>query len=161
MQDRFWATHKACQRGFALVFAIGVLAVLVMIVMAGANSAQYTYVFAHARAQDKQLGHAIQYAVNTVAARDWAAKPVPAQPETVDIRYLPSDAKQAVAARAVIAPQAPGDTTYKGVLVPREGDVLVRVEVEAANRSARRGALYLLNAGGKRPAPILLEETRK
>ena len=47
------------------------------------------------------------------------------------------------------------------MLAQRDGDVLVRIEAETAGKSARRGALYLLNAGGKRPAPILLEETRK
>jgi hypothetical protein len=161
MQERLVTSHAARRRGFALVFAIGVLAVLVMVVMAGANSAQFTYSFAHGRARDQQLGQAIRYAVDTIAARDWKAKPVPAQPETVEFAAPVPEAKDAVTARAVIAPQAPDEKTYRGLLAAREGDVLVRVEAETAVKSARRSALYLLNAGGKRPAPILLEEARK
>ena len=161
MRQRLGFSLADRRRGFALIFAIGVLAVLVMVVMAAANSAQFTYVFAHARARDQQLGRAIRHAVDTVASRDWAAKPVPAQPETIEIAASDPDARDAVMTRALIAPRVPDEKTYGGVLAPREGDVLVRIEAETARKSARRVALYLFNAGAKRPAPILLEETRQ
>lgn len=153
-------------RAFALVAAIGVLAVLMIFAIAAAGTAQFTVTFSAARAADRRLGSALEEGIALLAAggaeelKGGGTAGAGATTSTVLLI-----AARPGAADDVVVSATRGLTPEPGLLPPslasREGDTFVLLEAGRADgRGSRRTALVLLNAAGYRRAPILLRETR-
>lgn len=151
-------------RAFALVAAIGVLAVLMIFAIAAAGTAQFTVTFSAARAADRRLGSALEEGIALLAAggAEELKGGGTAGATTSTVLLI---AARPGAADDVVVSATRGLTPEPGLLPPslasREGDTFVLLEAGRADgRGSRRTALVLLNAAGYRRAPILLRETR-
>lgn len=150
-------------RGFALVAAIGVLAVLMIFAISAASTAQFTLGFSHARTADRRLGSALDEGVALLAAgRSELLKPGAAgsKPSSVALIEARPGSKNDVVVSATVGLQ-PDPALLPSALAAREGDLIVRLDAARADgRGSRRSALVLMNSAGQRRAPILLQETR-
>lgn len=147
------------KKGFALIVAIGVLALLFILVFAGANTSQVTRTFSRARERDRELTDATRQAVlHLVKTR--ASDLAPADtPSVIEVVRAPESGAPAIAVKATAGIRADAATLGK-VLVGRPGDALLRVEARKTNGAATVAATYLVNTQNGRKAPILLKEER-
>lgn len=151
--------NRANSRGYALVAALSVLALFAIFAMAAGDSTEFTWMFNHARSSDQRLGDVLEaVAVGVPPAQlITSASDVPTSGPEKPVFELEPGAKDNVLVWAR-SPEAKPDTSY---VAPMAGDALVQLEAASVRKQAtRRAAIYLLNASGQRPAPILIEEKR-
>ena len=155
-------TIAPAPRGFALIAAIGVLAVLAIIVFAAASSAQFTANFASLDGRDYRLCNAVEAGLAQVLARDLPAWKQGDAPRTVTLPAAPAGYNEDLVVTATIG-LAPSREVSPPDIAARAGDVLVAVQASPAQgrHGMSRQNTYLVNLLGHRPGPILLEETRK
>ena len=142
-------------RAFAMLAAIGVLAVLGLLVMGTANTAQVTHAFARARTVDSVLTD-----LTAEMARHLAADATLTSGAAVGATVLEVDAGD-VTGKAITA-GADARALVGTVIRPHEGDVIVSIEAGRKDgRSLHRTAIYLVTPRSPRAAPILLSEERR
>lgn len=152
----------AGNRGFALIAAIGVLAVLAIIVFAAASSAQFTSSYASLDVRDYRLCNAVESGLAQVLARELPAWKAGDAPKTVTLAPPPEGYNDDLVVSATIG-LSPSRDLQPPIIASRAGDVLVAVQAAPAlgRRGVSRQNVYLVNPLGNRPGPILLEETRR
>ncbi|PKO20002.1 hypothetical protein CVU37_00575 [candidate division BRC1 bacterium HGW-BRC1-1] len=142
-------------RAFAMLAAIGVLAVLGLLVMGTANTAQVTHAFARARTVDCVLTD-----LTAEMARHLAADATLTSGAAVGATVLEVDAGD-ITGKAITA-GADARALVGTVVRPRDGDVIVKIEAERKDgRSLHRTATYLVTPQAPRATPILLSEERR
>lgn len=141
--------------GYALIAAIGVVAVLGLLIIGAVNNAQVTYSFARSRTSDKVLAD-----LTAEMARRLAARPALTTGAAPGATLLEVTTGDGVTAKATVADGDP--RRLVGTLIRRQdADMLVRIDAgRPGGRGLQRGALYLVTPGGTRP-PILLAEERQ
>lgn len=141
--------------GYALIAAIGVVAVLGLLVVGAANNAQVTHAFARSRTNDKMLAD-----LTAEMARRLAARPALTAGAAPGATVLEVATADGITAKATVADGDP--RRLVGLLIRRtDADVLVRIETaRPGGRGLRHESLYLVTPGGTRP-PILLTEERR
>ena len=157
---------SAARRGFALLAAIGVLAVLMILAVAAVGSAQFTLGFSQARTADQRLGQALEEGATILrprlpdlvkkAAASWSAEQTSTTVELIKPRPGVKDDVVVSATLGLVT----GEGLPAGVQ-PRDGDFMVRLEAGRLDRPLRRSAIYLVNSAGLRRAPILIQEGRQ
>lgn len=153
---------KSLKRGFMLITAIGVLAVLFLLVMAGANSVQYTYGFAHMRATTDRFADALQQSAEVLVSQGSLLEKLQGG-AALEAARIGSEPRRLIRVQARLGAEQTQAAPSLQLVGKREGDIVVLLEAtagEEANRS-KRSALYLINHRGNRRAPILLQETSK
>lgn len=149
-------------RGFALVAAIGVLAVLMIFAMSAAGTAEFTLGFSSARQLDRRLSAAIEEGTSLLMddPSGFAQESSSGSSETVFL-IPPREGSPADVVVSATLGLAPEPEELGPALAVREGDRLVRLEAARADgRGQRRSSLYLINSAGQRRVPILLQEAR-
>ncbi len=142
------------RRGFALIAAIGTLAVLMVFAMAAAGSAEFTLGFSRARTADLRLASAVEEGAELLAAGAAVASDKPA----ALIEPRPG-AKNDVTVTATLELSAEAKLLGEA-LAARDGDALVRLEAARGVAAVQRVSVFLINGAGNRRAPILLQESR-
>ncbi len=152
---RTYGLPDAKRRGFALIAAIGTLAVLMVFAMAAAGSAEFTLGFSRARTADQKLGAALEEGAGFLAA----GADIATGKATALIQPRPG-AKDDVTVTATVEQSVDPDLLGQALAV-RDGDLQVRLEAARSGAAApQRIAVYLINGAGNRRAPILLQERR-
>lgn len=132
------------RRGFALIAAIGVLAVLTILVFGAATRAHVTHTLTAADLATHRLAGALHAQARMLMAGADPAKPLAGDDDLTLTVKAPAE-----------APASPAlDTLGK-----RDGDIFAEIAVSSNRlRGAGRTAIYLVNTKGQRSAPILLRE---
>lgn len=147
------------RRGFALVAAIGVLAILVIFAVAAAGVTQFTIGFSQARAADRRLGAALEQSAALLASRPPQALSADGAAHTFALVEARPGSRDDVAVTATVG-LAPDPGLLGPALALREGDTVVRLEARRPGGRYTRTATYLMNTAGQRRTPILLQESR-
>ncbi|MBX7244388.1 MAG: hypothetical protein K1X53_02750 [Candidatus Sumerlaeaceae bacterium] len=150
--------------GFALLAAIGVLAVLTILVMSAATAADVTHHVVQFDVTDFRLAAAIENAAVRLEAGDIPGADIKGPERTVPVPAEKVGPGQPIEV-TVTTGLAPADNYMAPALHARDGDTMVKVValMPGAGGKARdtMEAMFLLNTAGKRSARILLQEKRK
>ncbi|MGI8905651.1 MAG: hypothetical protein ACR2IE_04075 [Candidatus Sumerlaeaceae bacterium] len=145
------------QRGFALITALGVLALLMIMAFGAASVTQFTFSLSQARLTDRSYGDMLREGAELLQMRGVPEEGTP----TVEVLRAQSLSRRDVQVSATVQQLETGRNLLGTALTLRNGDRVV--ELTAAPTSTgriSRGAVYLLNVQGARNAPILLLERR-
>lgn len=137
------STNRA--RGFAMIAALGVLAVVSIVVLSAASSTQFTHAFVGRDFRDSRLRQAIVTQARMLANSELDRGPSASDDEVkVTVTLYDKDLKD-IGTDAVAR---------------RDGDVIATISAEFALRNeGTRTSVYLVNTKGQRKAPILLTES--
>jgi len=132
------------RRGFALIAAIGVLAVLTILVFGAATRAHVTHTLAAADLATHRLASALHSQASLLMAGADASRPLTGDDDlTLTVRIL----------------QQPPASPAVASVGRRDGDQYAEITASSKRlRGAGRTAIYLVNTQGKRSAPILVQE---
>lgn len=150
---------KSARQGFFFMAALGLVIVLGIVVMSGAESVQVTWSTVGHREQERRLTHAIEETAALVAAGGMSEITTGSASAPVALLKAPPESISEPSVQVVrIDPQV----HLLGKLIAlREGDVFVRIDAAIGGHyGGRRSSTFLVNLQGKRHAPILLEEKR-
>lgn len=132
-------------RGFALIAALGVLAVLTVLVFGAATRAHVTHTLTAADLSTHRLASALDAQARLLMTGADPDKP------------LAGDEDLTLKVTMLAEPPASPAT---GVLGRRDGDRFAEITVTSKRlKGAGRRAIYLLNTKGQRSAPILVTES--
>ncbi len=142
-------------QAFAMLAVIGVLAVLGLLVMGTANTAQVTHAFARARTVDSVLTD-----LTAEMARHLAADATLTSGAAVGATVLEVDAGDITGKATTTG--ADTRALVGTIIRPHDGDVIVSIDAGRKDgRSVHRTATYLVTPRAPRAAPILLSEERR
>jgi hypothetical protein len=143
-------------RGFTVVAAVIVLAILGMLAIAAANSVQFTFSFVAASTTQSRLSSAMREGAVLLQSRPDMVKGLDGGTAVVVFAAGQPGESQVTASRADLSLAA-------GIrkLVPEQaGDVVVVLNAGFLKTTPRKASsVYLINTEGRRTAPILLKET--
>jgi hypothetical protein len=145
------------ERGFAIIAAIGVLAILMILGFGAAVVTQFTYGFSRARVADREYSDVLREGAQLLATR---SVPEPGSP-TFEVWKHEGSGKNDVQVSATVQLAEVGTKLLGAALKPREGDRVVELTASAPSGKVRRSSFYLINVSGARTAPILLLERRQ
>ena len=143
----------AGRRGYVLLAAICVLAVLFLIAATAADTTQTTWRLASKSAVEHALCDAMHDAAYRVMSGDRPST-APAAAALARAATLRGDVTVSATLLAKDAPALPAH------IAPRGHDEFIRIEARHGRSGGCRKALYLVNRSGLRQAPILLLEER-
>lgn len=161
----FCASHTRSRRGNVFIATMGTLAVLMIVVMAAANSTQMTWNTTAIAMQDSRLRAALSEAAVLVQARpDVVAGPsaAPATEATTETAGLRTIIPAAQGSKQVTVLAAPEPIESIPPEIERlAGDSAVLLQARPiSGKGNSRAATYLMNTQGQRPSPILVSERR-
>lgn len=154
---------KQRPRGFALVIAIGVLAILIVLGVASAGMSDFTLAFSQARIGDRKLGSALEQGATLLMHKlRVGALENPATNEPIALIQPSGSGQDDISVTATLNIVSDRLVRDDSVLVSREGDTVVLIEASRSQPGAvLRRSWYLVNTAGNRRIPILLQEARK
>lgn len=145
------------QRGFAVIAAIGVLAILMIMAFGAAAITQFTYGLTRARVSDREYSDLLRESAQLLATRPL---PEPGSPAFEVLKHRAA-AKGDVQVSATVQLAEVGNKLLGAALKPRDGDRVVELAASSPSGRVTRTSVYLLNISGARTAPILLLERRQ
>ncbi|MCX7717720.1 MAG: hypothetical protein N2111_04855 [Candidatus Sumerlaeaceae bacterium] len=133
------------RRGFALIAALGVLAVLTILVFGAATRAHVTHTLTAADLAQHRLASALNAQARLLMTGADPGKPLAGDDDlTLTVQMLAE----------------PPASPAVDLLGKREGDLFAEIQVSSRRlQGAGRRAIYLVNTKGQRSAPILIAES--